>query len=61
MCFWMHRDQRIGDAVGYRDHRTQGLDQKVYEVIGEGGTLSAHRHSEAAIQYDLSADGCKKR
>ena len=29
------QDQRIGDAVGYRDHRTQGLDQKVYEVIGE--------------------------
>ena len=29
------QDQRIGDAVGYRDHRTQGMDQKVYEVIGE--------------------------
>ena len=29
------QDQRIGEAVGYRDHRTQGMDQKVYEVIGE--------------------------
>lgn len=29
------QDQCLGDAVGYRDHRTQGMDQKVYEVIGE--------------------------
>lgn len=29
------QDHRLGDAVGYRDHRTQGMDEKVYEVIGE--------------------------
>ena len=29
------KDQRLGDAVGYRDHRTQGMDQSVYEVIDE--------------------------
>ena len=28
-------DKRLGDAVGYRDHRTQGMDQSVYEVIDE--------------------------
>ena len=27
--------QRLGDAVGYRDKRTEGMDQKVYEVIPE--------------------------
>ncbi|WP_455191069.1 rhamnulokinase [Eubacterium ramulus] len=29
------KNQRLGDAVGYRDHRTQGMDQSVYEVIDE--------------------------
>lgn len=29
------KNQRLGDAVGYRDHRTQGMDQKVYEVISK--------------------------
>lgn len=29
------QNQRLGDAVGYRDHRTQGMDQRVYQVIGE--------------------------
>lgn len=29
------KDQVIGDVVGYRDARTQGMDQKVYEFIGE--------------------------
>ena len=29
------KDQRLGDAVGYRDHRTQGMDQSVYDVIDE--------------------------
>lgn len=29
------KDQRLGDAVGYRDYRTQGMDQSVYEVIDE--------------------------
>ncbi len=27
--------QRLGDAVGYRDKRTEGMDRKVYEVIPE--------------------------
>ena len=25
--------RRLGDAVGYRDDRTKGMDEKVYEVI----------------------------
>lgn len=28
-------DQRLGDAVGYRDGRTQGMDQAVYESVPE--------------------------
>ncbi len=28
-------DQRIGQAVGYRDSRTTGMDEKVYKVIPE--------------------------
>ena len=28
-------DQMIGDAVGYRDSRTQDIDRKVYEIIAE--------------------------
>lgn len=27
------RDQLLGDTVGYRDNRTQGMDKKVYEKI----------------------------
>lgn len=26
---------RLGDAVGYRDKRTEGMDEKVYEIISE--------------------------
>ena len=29
------QDQRIGDAVAYRDARTDGVDAKVYEQISE--------------------------
>lgn len=28
-------DERIGDAVAYRDRRTEGMDRKVYEFIPE--------------------------
>ncbi|MGN0297674.1 MAG: rhamnulokinase family protein, partial [Lachnospiraceae bacterium] len=28
-------DQLIGNAVGYRDSRTMGMDKKVYEIISE--------------------------
>jgi len=28
-------DQMIGNAVGYRDHRTDGVDEKLYEIISE--------------------------
>lgn len=29
------RDQMIGEAVGYRDQRTQGIEEKVYQIISE--------------------------
>lgn len=29
------QDQMIGDSVGYRDSRTNGMDKKVYEIIPE--------------------------
>lgn len=29
------KDERIGNAVGYRDGRTKGMDAKVYEMISE--------------------------
>lgn len=29
------RDQIIGKAVGYRDHRTDGMDEEVYKIISE--------------------------
>lgn len=29
------KDQVLGDTVGYRDHRTFGMDTKVYEIITE--------------------------
>ena len=28
-------DERIGDAVGYRDSRTEGMDEEVYRIIPE--------------------------
>ena len=29
------KDERIGDAVGYRDSRTEGMDEEVYRIIPE--------------------------
>lgn len=29
------KDERIGDAVGYRDSRTEGMDEEVYHIIPE--------------------------
>ncbi len=29
------KDQILGDTVGYRDSRTKGMDEKVYEIISE--------------------------
>ena len=46
-------DKVIGNIVGYRDSRTQGMDEKVYETI----SLSQNRHSEADVQQYLSAYG----
>ena len=28
-------DNILGDTVGYRDHRTNGMDEKVYSIIPE--------------------------
>lgn len=28
-------DQIVGKAVGYRDHRTEGMDEEVYQIISE--------------------------
>ena len=28
-------DRRIGDAVAYRDRRTEGMDRRVYGIISE--------------------------
>ncbi len=30
-----HEDRVLGDTVGYRDGRTKGMDEKVYEIISE--------------------------
>jgi rhamnulokinase len=30
-----HEGRRLGDAVGYRDHRTDGIDRDVYQIIGQ--------------------------
>lgn len=30
-----HKGRRLGNAVGYRDNRTQGMDEKVYAKISE--------------------------
>lgn len=29
------KDERLGNAVAYRDDRTRGMDQKVYEIVAE--------------------------
>jgi rhamnulokinase len=29
------QDQILGDTIGYRDHRTEGMDSKVYQLISE--------------------------
>lgn len=34
------KDEPIGNAVAYRDRRTEGMDQKVYEIISEEALYS---------------------
>ncbi len=29
------KDQVLGDVIGYRDHRTEGMDEKLYKIIPE--------------------------
>lgn len=40
--------ERISDAVGYRDSRTEGMDQKVYEIIPE-----AELYARTGIQKQI--------
>ena len=42
------KDERIGNAVAYRDIRTEGMDQKVYEMIPE-----ERLYSQTGLQKQL--------
>lgn len=39
--------RRIGDAVAYRDRRTEGMDDVVGKLIPPRAPLLSHWHSEA--------------
>lgn len=49
-------DQALGSTYGYRDHRTLGMDERVYQLIPEG-ELYTRTGIQAVLQHDLSADG----
>ncbi len=57
-----HKGRRLGNAVGYRDNRTQGMDEKVYAKIPE-----TELYGKTGIQkqifntiYQLMALKCKE-
>ena len=50
------KNKMLGDAVGYRDSRTAGMDEKVYEIIPEAGVrISKIKNLEDDIALSLSA------
>ena len=49
-------NKMLGDAVGYRDSRTAGMDEEVYEIIPEAGVrISKIKNLEDDIALSLSA------
>ena len=50
-------DERIGDAVAYRDRRTEDMDRRVY--TGRR-FIRKNWNTETDFQYDLSADGSQR-
>ena len=57
-------DHILGDTVGYRDSRTEGMDEEVYEVIPQDDLYARtgiqKQIPEADLQYDLSAHVCER-
>ena len=52
-------DKVLGNTVGYRDHRTEGMDEEVYKTISLKD-LYAEPVSESNLQYSISADGSEE-
>ena len=51
-------NKRIGDAVAYRDERTEGIREALEKEYGRA--LRPHRHPVPAVQHGLPADGAQK-
>ncbi len=51
------KDRLLGDTVGYRDHRTEGMDDKVYQIIPEKELYGRNGISKAIFNsiYQLYA------
>ena len=47
----------IGNTVGYRDHRTEGMDEEVYKLHSGRRTVCKNWYSESYLQYYLPAHG----
>ena len=54
-------DQILGDTVGYRDSRTKGMDDKVYEIISEDDLYARTGIQKAIFNtvYQLMAVKCE--
>ena len=55
-------DRMVGRAVGYRDHRTDGMDQEVYRIIpedelyertGVSGKSSSHADDPGLLPFQI--------
>ena len=55
-------DQVVGDTYGYRDHRTDGVDSKLYEIISEEDLYKRTGIQKAIFNtiYQLYADKLKR-
>ncbi len=55
-------DQVIGDTYGYRDSRTQGIDEEVYKIIPEADLYNRTGIQKAIFNtiYQLTADRVKR-
>ena len=54
-------DKVLGNTVGYRDHRTEGMDEEVYKAISLEELYARTGIQKADLQYHISADGSEDK
>ena len=53
-------DNIVGQTVGYRDHRTEGMDEEVYKIISEDDLYARTGIQKAIYNTIYQTDGSEK-